>query len=164
MNALTGWPASRLRCPRGVCARGVCLISLDIGGTAITANAIANADFPETIAILGLHDILLTNDAAAFGLRCVAQWRRQTSAQQKQIMTKPSAVSLRGRIALTDSFSRPPAFLIFAEQFVDQFLDHLVARCALPAKLSLPPLTQVTSLIDDIDGWPHGVRPVAPVG
>lgn len=40
------------------------LVTLDIGGTAITARAIATADFPETLVALGLCDLPLTDDAA----------------------------------------------------------------------------------------------------
>ncbi|TWT72652.1 MULTISPECIES: hypothetical protein [Rhodopirellula] len=40
------------------------LASLDIGGTAITANAISTAELPETLTTFGLYDIPLTDDAA----------------------------------------------------------------------------------------------------
>jgi hypothetical protein len=40
------------------------LTSLDIGRTAINANAIAAADLPKTLTSFGLYDLLLTDEAA----------------------------------------------------------------------------------------------------
>lgn len=79
----------------------------------------------------------------------------RTSDLSNAVVLSADGVVVRVHVQLTSH--------TFHQQLFDDVFDRPVSGGTFPVQLTLPPVSNVSVLIDDIDGRPHGVAPRSPV-